>query len=136
MVAGFQEDLDSDDEVSPFRSSISYPNNTAAAPTTGYDMELSSDNEDAGAILTKDIDVSDEEQSPAFTNHRQSPPATVTVPTPDWTLGTHSANFSKATADRKSDSDSLKSPVQIMTSDSEDEQQEVVSPVATTDRYT
>ncbi|XP_038063596.1 rab-like protein 6 [Patiria miniata] len=62
MVAGFQEDLDSDDDVSPFKPTNSIQQ--AAPVLTSFDVELSSESDQEPAVAP-DQDLSDEDLKPA-----------------------------------------------------------------------
>lgn len=83
MVASFQEELDSEDDITPFKPTNSDPQ---ALVTSSYDVDLSSDGDDVTAIA-QDRDVLSEEDddnddNDAYkslklkslsTNHKQSP---------------------------------------------------------------
>ena len=83
MVAGFQEELDSEDDASPFKPT----NSSQQAPVvTSYDVELSSEEEEV-PVVARDIDLSDEEkprkQKPSSSqksaNHKQSESASASL---------------------------------------------------------
>lgn len=68
MVAGFQEDLDSEDEgdvfpPAPVKSPPTATTQSDGTKVSSYDVELSTDDDDDFGVMTKDEDVSDNDEN-------------------------------------------------------------------------
>ncbi|XP_022085387.1 rab-like protein 6 [Acanthaster planci] len=136
MVAGFQEELDSDDEVSVFKPTSS---TQQAPPLTSYDVDLSSE-EDDEPIVAKDRDLSDEDHTPmasSVSSSRQHKPDRGTS-VPSSSPGGRNGGKSKMTnkKSRESDGESPLFPEQPATTDSVSENEQSQEHISRTSSQT